>query len=252
MTAWRNIEISPDDSEIIKIDKFEKTLGPMPANIQQIRELITRFEVCHFKYQQHLKHIKDSIRDLKPGIDSEKIGASHLRNGPDACKQDKTGRSLLGQKYVSDLRGWLEGKPNTLLGQKDPAKERLVRLLITRLLYDWKAYEELHKGGGNEELKLQVSSMDVCHYDFPKNMELLLQGIGQMKPVKGFGFCGSFNSGIKKYVEKEFSILNDSLKSVGQDNNARLRAWLTACLAKTLKTHVGLKKPLNKMPALFT
>ena len=61
MNAWSNIEILPQDSEIIEINKFEKTLGDIPVHDQQIRELITRFEVCHFKYQQHFRNIKKSI-----------------------------------------------------------------------------------------------------------------------------------------------------------------------------------------------
>ncbi len=50
---WAKIEIPPQDSEIIKIDEFEKRLGELPENVNRIRELITRFEVCHFKYRLH-------------------------------------------------------------------------------------------------------------------------------------------------------------------------------------------------------
>lgn len=55
MDAWSNIQISPQDPEIVKINNLERTLGELPENVKKIRGLITRFEVCHFKYQQHLR-----------------------------------------------------------------------------------------------------------------------------------------------------------------------------------------------------
>jgi hypothetical protein len=64
MKAWSNIQISPQDPEIVKINNLEKKLGELPDKVYKIRELISRFEVCHFKYQQHLRKIKGSIIDL--------------------------------------------------------------------------------------------------------------------------------------------------------------------------------------------
>jgi hypothetical protein len=267
MNEWSNIEVSPNDPEIRETDKFKKTLGVIPSKVRQIRELITRFEVCHFKYQQHFKYIKESILNLKPDIDPKRIGSYHIRSGENAWKKDKTGRSRLGQRYVWALTNWLGDNPkvkdlenyNKRLGQqiskwldkKNPEKERLVRLLRARLIWDEKSYEELQPGKENKELELQVCRMDICHYDFPKNLDLLLQGIGEMKPVEEFEGCGSFNSGIKKFVEKEFSILNDLLKSITSvikpDKNEMVKAWLIACLAKTLKEQVGLTKPIPRL-----
>ena len=265
MNAWSNIDVSPNDHEIIETDKLEKTLGVIPSNVRQIRELITRFEVCHFKYQQHFKYIKESILNLKPNIDPEKIGENHIRSGENAWKKDKTGRSRLGQRYLWTLANWLGDNPKVLgleyynkklgqqitkwLGKKNPEKERLVRLLIARLIWDWKSYEELQHGKENKELELQACSIDICHYNFPKNLNLLLQGIGEMRPIEAFEGCGSYNSDIKKSVEKEFSILNDLLKSITsaskQDKNELVKAWLIACLAKTLKEQVRSKRKIN-------
>lgn len=265
MNAWSNIDVSPDNPEIIEIDKFEKTLGVIPSNFRQIRELITRFEVCHFKYQQHFKYIKESILNLKTNIDPEKIGENHIRSGENAWKKDKTGRSRLGQRYVWALTNWLGDNPKVKdleyynkklgqqitkwLGKKNPEKERLVRLLIARLIWDGKSYEELRHGKENKELELQICSTDICHYNFPKNLNLLLPGIGEMKPVEAFEGCGSFNSDIKKTVEKEFSILNDLLKFITSaskpDKNELVKAWLIACLAKTLKEQVLSKRKIN-------
>jgi len=250
MNAWRNIITQPNDPEIIKIDELEKSLGPLSDEVKKVRELITRFEVCHFKYRQHLAHIRQAIRELKTGIDPEKIGADHLGNAPDACQRDKTGRSQLGQKYVDELKGWLAGKANKKLGEKAPEKEHLVKLLIARLLYDWKAYEELQgvtsisvtPEEAAKDLKIQACSMDICHYSFPKNLDQLLEGIGKLRLEKGVPGCGSFNPQIRAYVEKEFKRLGDQLPALIASD--KLRAWLTACLAKTLKEQAGLKPPI--------
>jgi hypothetical protein len=72
----------------------------LPDKVKIIRELITRFEVCHFKYQQHLKKIKDSIIDLKPSVDTSKIVINHIQHGESVLKKDSTGRSFTGQQYV--------------------------------------------------------------------------------------------------------------------------------------------------------
>ena len=268
MSAWSNIEISPQDFEIIEIDTFEETLGKISENVQKIRELITRFEVCHFKYQQHFKHIKDSILNLKPNVKPTQIGASHISKGKDVLNSDKTGRSILGQQYVNSLMKWLgdysqensnyfknelNQQITKWLGDKNPDKERLVRLLVARLIWDWKSYEEYQQRGEYKNLEIQACRMDICHYAFPKHLDLLLQGIGRMEPIDNFEGCGSFNTDIKTYVEKQFSILCDYLKSnsnkKNSEQNGKIKLWLIACLAKTLKEQVGLK---NSLPQLIS
>ena len=264
MSAWSNIGISPNDPEIIAIDKLEKKLGELPSSVQQIRELITRFEVCHFKYQDHIRNIIGSIFNLKPYTNPEQIGAHHIRSGENAMDKDTSGRSPSGYKYVGALNNWLGNDPkaesrNTgkkfdqqitkWLGEKNPDKERLVRLLIARLTWDWESYEKLHHKEESNELELQVCSMDVCHYNFPKNLDLVLKGIGELKPVKVFEGCGSFTPDIKIFVEKEFLILNDLLRSKNSvdqpDKDELVKAWLIACMAKTLKEQVALKEPIQ-------
>jgi hypothetical protein len=264
MNAWSNVEVPADDIEIYKINEIEKKLGKLPDKVNQIRNLITRFEVCHFKYQQHLKKIKNSIINLQLDIDPVRIGINHIKNGENAWKNDKTGRSIIGQQYVWGIKEWLgeypEGKSashyNKKLGQqikkwlgdKNPDKERLVRLLLARLVWDWEPYEELQRGGKYKDLEFQACRMDICHYAFPENLDLLLEGIGKMKAVEKFEGCGSSDSNIKTFVEKEFSGLNGSLKSLisagKPDKNESIKAWLVACLAKTLKEQVNLTEPI--------
>jgi hypothetical protein len=266
MSSWSNVEILPQDSEIIEIDKFEETLGKVSENIQKIRELIRRFEVCHFKYKEHLKYIKESILNLNPNIEPITIGAYHISKGKDVLKNDKTGKSRLGQQYLYPLMNWfgdylqenseyynneLNEQITKWLGEKNQDKERIVRLLVARLMWDWKSYEEYQQGGEYKELEFQACRMDICHYAFPKHLDLLLQGIGRMEPIDNFEGCGSFNSEIKTYVEEQFSILCDYLKSNTNRNNSeqneRIKIWLIASLAKTLKEQVGLKKSLPQL-----
>ncbi|MFA6126597.1 MAG: hypothetical protein WC699_04775 [Bacteroidales bacterium] len=267
MKAWSNIQISPQDPEIVKINNLEKKLGELPDRVHKIRELITRFEVCHFKYQQHLRKIKNSIIDLVPSVDTTKIGINHIQYGENVLNKDTTGKSVIGQQYVWAIKEWLNENPSNeisghydkkigqqihkWLGDKNPDKIRLVRLLLARLTWDWKSYEKLQHGGELKDIELQACRMDICHYAFPKNLDLLLQGIGQMKLVKEKEFegCGSYDNNIKAHLEKEFLDLDGMLKSliiIGKsDRNELIKAWLIACLAKTIKEDVNLSIPIT-------
>ena len=267
MNSWSNIEISSRDKEIIKINDFEKRLGVLPENVTKIRELISGFEVCHFKYQIHLNKIKDSITHLDPVADISKIGLNHIKNGEDVIKKDKTGKSLIGQQYVWSLREWLNNstvntrsgkydkklvhKVQTWLGDKNPDKLRLVKLLLARLTWDWTSYEKLLQNGKYKDIEFQASRQDICHYAFPDNLDKLIQGIGQMKAVdeNKFEGCGSLNSTIKTYLEKAFSDLNNKLKYFHENNktskNDLFKIWLTACLAKTIKENIKIVAPIN-------
>lgn len=267
MKAWSNIQISPQDPEIVKINNIEKKLGELPDKVHKIRELITRFEVCHFKYQQHLRKIKNSIIDLEPNVDTTKIGTNHIQHGERVLNKDTTGKSLIGQQYVWAIKEWLNDNPKNeisdnydrkngqqirkWLGDKNPDKTRLVRLLLARLTWDWKSYEKLQHGGELKDIELQACRMDICHYAFPKNLDLLLQGIGQIKPVKEKEFegCGSYDANIKAYLEKEFLDLNDTLKSIKFNNGSNrkdlIKAWLIACLAKTIKENINISVPIT-------
>jgi len=270
MNLWKNIEVSSQDTEITEIDKFESTLDNIAAPVLKIRELITRFEVCHFKYKQHLKYIYDSITNLEPFTDPGKIGSNHISQGGNAWENDKTGRSLIGQQYLWILKNWLTKTNQDLitnhydknldlriskwLGEKTPDKERIVRLLIARLTYDWESYEKLQLGGEFKDLEYQTWRMDICHYAFPKLLNSLLQAIGEMKPFKDLEGCGSFDSEIKTTIKKEFLELCCSIQNMTkadnfqiQNINDRLKVWLYACLAKTIKEQIGLVDSLPNL-----
>ena len=260
MEAWSNIEVPADDPEIIQIDHLEEKLGKLPEKVRKIRELITRFEVCHFKFQHHINKIKDSIINLEPYTIPSEIGNSHIQKGEDAWKSDKTGRSKTGQQYLWAIKKWLDKDYQTKyivhydqklgkdvdgwLGNKNPEKMRLVRLLLARLTWDWKSYEALQKGGDFKALEMQICRMDICHYAFPANLDLLLHAIGEMKPAKDFEGCGSFNTPIRVVIEQELPALRDQLQSLvdrGQPaKNELVKAWLCTCLIKTIKEQVGL------------
>ena len=118
-------------------------------------------------------------------------------------------------------------------------------------MWDWKSYEEYQQEGKYKELEFQVCRMDICHYAFPKNLDLLLQGIGRMESINNFEGCGSFSTEIRTYIEEQFSKLYDYLKSNSEKKisgqNEQIKLWLIACLAKTIKEQVGLKKSLPQI-----
>lgn len=272
MNGWSNIEISGKNTEISGINKLEEALGKYPDHVRQIRELITRFEVCHFKYLQHLKNIRKSIMDLHPCIDPGKIGQNHVQHGDKAWKSDNTGRTFMGQQYLWALENWLESKKNkppeynqelageieTWLGEKNPEKDRLVRLLVARLMWDWKTLEqlsqksmdEISQEGDDRGLEYQINRMDICHFAFPVHLINVIRGIGKMKSLENFEGCGTYNSSIRKSIRSELLIINDWLLTWREDGIAGLdkedlaRIWLFACLAKTIKEQVGLKDPI--------
>lgn len=264
MNNWSNILITSGDPEINKIDQFEAKLGKLSDKVDKIRELITRFEVCHFKYQEHLEKIKDSIKSLEPAVIPVRIGKNHIQHGENAWKNDKTGKSLNGQQYVWAIKDWLDEIPgkefpdkyneilgryiHKWLGEKTADKVRLVRLLLARLTWDWKNYEELQRGGKFKELEFQLCRMDICHYAFPTNLEKLLKGIGKMRPIKNFEGCGSFNENIREFIKKELKAFNNQFRLLNNgetsDHRNQIKIWLTACLMKTLKEQVELSEPL--------
>lgn len=72
-----------------------------------------------------------------------------------------------------------------------------------------------------------------------------------MESIENFEGCGSYNADITAYVEKQFLILCDYIKSSANkknlEKNEKIKLWLIACLAKTLKEQVGLKKSLPQL-----
>ncbi len=136
-----------------------------------------------------------------------------------------------------------------LLGERNNEKERLVELLIKRLL--WKPNERHCLGVQLDQLQDQIERTDICHYTFPDNIERVLAGIGSLAPAKDFQGCGSCNSKIKREVSVWYQQLCKWINGepgyldrvLGKKNNMKI--WLAACLAKTLKEQVGL---INKLP----
>ncbi len=265
--TWRNIEVSIDDPEIKEIDQFEKQLGKLSENVVKIRALITRFEVCHFKYLLHLNYIKDSIKVLNPAMEPDIIGSNHIKEGKDAWRRDSTGRSAIGQQYLNAIRQWLEetkptDDPNERdeklekqisrwLGTKNRDRERLVKLLVARLTWDWKSLEELQEHKKFKEVEYQILRTDICHYHFPQNLDLLIRGIGNLAPATGFAGCGSFDPERKEIIEEEFANLKDQIKLLinnpAKDLKSLIKTWLLACLAKTIKEQVNLTKPMVRL-----
>jgi hypothetical protein len=256
--AWANIVVDADDQEVAAIDRFQRTLGELPGDVVKVRELITRFEICHFKVKDHYVHILESIATLSPAVDSEQIGSVHPRHAGDAWMKDTTGRGEVGMQYVLALRSWLgeevsrdlDGLAEVLelvdasLGERSDEKIRLVNLLLDRLLD--RDLEKHLSGGKLSGLKLQLLSCDICHYAFPQNLEQAIRGIGKLQPTSDFEGCGSTNDEVTWFARKEFGTLSAWLAGKDPEDALDLgertptKVWLAACLAKTLKQHVRL------------
>ena len=214
-----------------------------------------------------MKYVGDSILYLNPIIDSDKIGSNHISKGENAWIQDKTGRSLIGQQYLWALNNWLsikdkrkipddhdinlDLKTSKWLRDRTPDKERIVRLLISRLTYDWESCEKLQLGGQFKDLEFQTCRMDICHYAFPNHLDTLIQAIGKMQPRKDPEGCGGYTSEIKVLITNKFfdivSTIIDITKGkvlLNMNKNDRFRVWLYLCLAKTIKEQTDITDPL--------
>ncbi len=269
MNAWINIDVSPDDQEIIAINQMELALGNVPKQIYKVRELITRFEVCHFKYRRHFEYILKSIAELQPVIEVDRIGLNHLHHRTNAWMNDKTKRSKAGLMYISALSKWLEDESfdnleiskqelfklrllvDEWLGDKNEKKVKLIHMLLSRLL--WQSVEQYRSGGTLSELEYQIEATDICNYTFPQNLDKIIQAIGTLKPVKVFVGCGTFNAEIISFLTKEFKKLcmwldNDMPNiDLGLKKKDPIKIWLVACLVKTIKTDIHLIDPLPKL-----
>lgn len=278
MNVWSNIEVPHgEDAEIMSINKLQKLLGKYGDPVRDIRELITRFEVCHFKYLKHLENIWKSIMDLQPYTDPANIGQNHIQHGDKTWKSDNTGRAFMGQQYLWTLDNWLENKKKNIpheynvqlagevdswLGIKTPEKVKLVRMLMARLKWDWKTLEKLSRKTIEEislekedkRLEYQVYRMDICHLAFPLHLINVLRGIGKMKPVDNFEGCGKCNPSVKKSILTELIKINrwllprEEASITIHKQEDLFRIWLFASLAKTIKEQAGLKSPIH-LPA---
>ncbi len=201
-------------------------------------------------------------------VEGSRIGLSHSRFGEAAGRDETTGRSEIGRQYMEALHSWLEedssasgGVPGqealkvkqrvkAWLGDRSEEKVGLADMLLARLPWSWRSLEDCRRGGALGELEFQVERMDICSYAFPQNIEGLIQGIGKLEPVTAFEGCGAFNAEIQSFVSEEFSRLCEWLEADELDNGLGLgkkeplKAWLVACLAKTMKESVHLSSPV--------
>jgi hypothetical protein len=237
---------------------------------EEIHELIAKFEVCNVKYQQYLERLKRSDSRSHP------IDDLHMPNlKPDSknevgWRKDKTGRCLMGQQYLWALLNWLTDYPsvdasdyfnNNLsrqvlywLGDKNPEKEKIVRLLIAGMTSDWYSYKRLQHGIKNKKLKYEISRIDIFNYTFPDYLDNLIINIGDIKPDMEPGEYGKVTTDTKTIIEDEFIVLCNYLKSknfsidhLNLSKNEVLQLWLIASLTKSLKGKVGLAGLLNEL-----
>ncbi|WP_440951823.1 hypothetical protein [Methanococcoides sp. FTZ1] len=257
MEPWSNIGFEKADPEIIEIYRMEQRIGPLPKVARDIRNLITRLEICHFKFKNHVQRIIGSIGKMELDIDPDSIGNSHPKCGEDAWKEDKTGRSRKGQEYIWVLQAWVAGKkppeedtrgiPKKLfeevyssLGQRNKHKEALVLALLDRLLWNFETERKvLEKHFG--DLIYQIDRTDICHYAFPDNVKKTIVSIGQLRPSIDFEGCGYHDEEHEiialHYVMELNAWLRGEMSEAGKSLGEKtlLKEWLVACLAKTIR-----------------
>jgi len=258
---WANVELASGDLEAGAIDRAMDGLGDLSVQVLGIRELIARYEACHFKQGQHYGHVLESIAALRPTIDAETIGAHHVRHGDASVAHDTTGRSQVGQRYVHALEAWLDAESLAMgvpknetaarvwawLGPRDSNKDKLVRMLVDRLLY--RRLDE-YLAGELSELDYQVLRTDICHHAFPRNLERVVQAIGVLQPLENFEGCGICSAEVTDSVRTQFDQLRGWLAAKEPDNDLHLgdrtptRRWLVMSLAKTLKEQAHLENPV--------
>lgn len=266
---WFNINKEQPDDEMIRILRMRRRCAHLPRETKDIRGLITRLEICHFKFGRHIQKIVEAIGRTRLDFDPNSIGRFHPKPDEDAWKGDRTGRSRQGQEYIWILQMWLSGDaqlpeddsrgiPQSLFasvydafGSRDPKKEALVSALVDRLM--WKA-DQQPPPEGFETLSAQIGCTDICHYSFPKNVQRVIEAIGRLEPLPDFGGCGSSDEVQRQCAQRYFDALGAWLGGKSIEDAAPLgertppKAWLVACLAKTVKELAGLESSLPLVP----
>ena len=77
-TWWQNCA-SKADVEIRDIDRIEDDISPLPANVSEIRELISSLEMCHHKADRWVYNIIEAIASERAvkGLGTRSAGQSH-------------------------------------------------------------------------------------------------------------------------------------------------------------------------------
>jgi hypothetical protein len=264
LPPWSNVVLQPSDPEIEWIERLEQRAQPLPPDALAIRELITRFEICHFKAERHIQKILEAIGNMRLDFTPASIGKAHPKSGEAAWRGDKTGRSRQGRDFIWALQLWLEDRMgsedasrpvplalaeevNRALGARDAWKNLLVAALVNRLL--------LRPDGpplpaGPQAFWESIERTDICHYAFPSNLRLMLTCIGRLEPPADFPGCGSCGDAQRRLAREWFcklcAWLRGQPEALEHDLGPRtpLRLWLAACLAKTLKEHAALQEAL--------
>lgn len=264
LPPWSNLVLQPDDEEITWIHQLERQAMPIPPVAAAIRELITRFEICHFKAERHIARIVEAIGTLSLDFKPANIGQAHPKSGESAWQGEKTGRSRQGQEFIWALQMWLDDahasdkdhrrvpsafleEVTRALGPCDARKRLLVSALLNRLLLRAGRQPLPPELGGFWE---PVERTDICHYAFPSNLWQMLGSVGKLEPPSDFAGCGSCDDAQRRMAQEHFRALcawlraEPGLLENRLGNRSPVKTWLVASLAKTLKEQVCLSETL--------
>ena len=129
------------------------------------------------------------------------------------------------------------------LGERNAPKSTLVSALLARLVLTENRPPLPPELAAFWE---PIERTDICHYAFPANARKMIEAIGKLEVPPDFEGCGSCGARQRELAQEHFQALcrwlrgeQGKLTAVLRDRTP-VKAWLVACLAKTLKEHAGL------------
>ena len=173
------------DAEILEIDAMEDRIGPLGANVTDVRRLISNLELCHHKAERWVHNIMEAIGsgESAKGLGTRPSGLHHPAE-------------TVWQNACAALSAWCAGRPGAqreiavggvpatelvaCLGERSPLKEWQVQRVIDKIrsLIHWPRplqdpsarYAWLLLGGGAYESTYR----DTCPDEYAEHEEFWL------------------------------------------------------------------------------
>jgi len=243
---WANIGLAEPDDEVAALWEWEQRLEWPPSSAQITRELISRLQICHFKFPRHVGKIIEAIGAMRSPVDPDQIGRTHPRYGPQASQADAAGRSSEAERFIAALEIWLAGHPprtsvgeviTAALGDRSHLKEQLVSALSRQLRRQHRA-GDLGPELGSWDYQIRCTHQ--CHHTFPQNVHRILEAIGRGEPVEEFEGCGTFDAEhlavACQTIQDLEAWLSHGAGPLGPELGPSVPAkvWLSRCLRYTL------------------
>lgn len=258
---WENIGATTLDEEMAILGEMEAKLSPLSPNISDIRTLISKWHLCHFKSPRRLARLIYIIG----AVDIEADLTDLEQELPFAEDTNLPQRAQLIGDQIAALKGWLDNRnlfhymPEVRpvaqevyrkLGKRSPLKDAQVEWLLTVL--PWGAEEKLPPGDFTPETRRiyeQISETLACAYSYFQLLALVLDVIGRGIAAQNLASCATFDEELL-YIAQNYYLalwcwlhphakaepLAEEFLSTGEilGERSETKLWLTASLAKTI------------------